>query len=65
VFGLYEGAWYRARVMDAHPQDTIVQYIDYGNLATLKNMNEMMPIPLDMKFDIVARDFVIDSKMHH
>jgi Tudor domain len=62
VFGLFEGEWYRARVMDPHPKGTIVQYIDYGNLATLEP-TEMLPVPHDMKFDLCARDFIVESKI--
>lgn len=62
VFGQFEGEWYRARVIDAHSKLTIVQFIDYGNLSDLRQ-DEMIPMPWEMKFDIVARDYIVDSKM--
>lgn len=61
VFALFEGDWFRARVMEPHTQGTVLQYIDYGNVATV-DTKEMLPMPFNMKFDICARDFVVDSK---
>lgn len=58
---MFEDKWYRARVLDPTPEGIIVQYIEFGNVEMLQP-NDMLPASNVLKFDVFAREFIIDSE---
>ena len=56
-------AYFLAEVLDLDPKEgTIIQYIDYGNMVTVKR-GEMHPTNGKARFDICAENFLITSKV--
>jgi hypothetical protein len=61
VLAKFEGEWFRAVAIDPTENGIIVQYLEYGNLSLVKK-EEIIPCSPHLRFDICARDFVIESK---
>jgi Tudor domain len=60
----FEGEWYRATAYEITTGgDVIVQFIEYGNIETLKP-EQILPTPSYMKFDVCARLFTVESKLN-